>query len=221
MTGLSPEQLAELTDRVREVVGPWERPPVGGPHALPLSTAVVAVLFGLRHNIADDVAAEVFGCSQATGSTVPCISNRSAPKEGHPSNFKSAPLRSPSLKETALSRPANRNSEIFWFPRFWTHAPYRFRTAALGLRSAFTFGVARQPQREDFHRRFVANPRAISHRVKPRLTVNLFKIVSETDHLFENRLPRRPGWRQKVIARGRIGIMRDDTCYHSCRHIHR
>jgi hypothetical protein len=33
---------------------------------LPLFTALVAVLFGLRHNVADDVVAEMFGCSQAT-----------------------------------------------------------------------------------------------------------------------------------------------------------
>lgn len=66
MTGLSAGQLAELVDRVREVVGPWEKPPVGRPHALPLVTAVVAVLFGLRQNLPDDVVAEVFGCSQAT-----------------------------------------------------------------------------------------------------------------------------------------------------------
>jgi hypothetical protein len=61
MTGLSMGQLSELVDRVREVVGPWESPAVGRPHVLPLFAAVVAVLFGLRHNLA-----EVFGCSQAT-----------------------------------------------------------------------------------------------------------------------------------------------------------
>jgi hypothetical protein len=33
---------------------------------LPLVTAVVAVLFGLRQNLPDDVVAEMFGCSQAT-----------------------------------------------------------------------------------------------------------------------------------------------------------
>jgi hypothetical protein len=67
MTGLSAGQLTELVDRVREVVGPeWEHPTVGRPHVLPLFTAVVAVSFGLRHNMADEVVAEVFGCSQAT-----------------------------------------------------------------------------------------------------------------------------------------------------------
>jgi hypothetical protein len=66
MTGLSRGQLTDLVDRVREVVGPWENPPVGRPHVLSLPTAVVAVLFGLRHNMPDGVLAEVFGCSQAT-----------------------------------------------------------------------------------------------------------------------------------------------------------
>lgn len=66
MTGLHAGQLADLVDRVREIVGPWENPPVGRPHVLPLPAAVVAVLFGLRHNVPDDVVAEVFGCSQAT-----------------------------------------------------------------------------------------------------------------------------------------------------------
>jgi DDE superfamily endonuclease len=67
MTGLSPEQLAELVARVREVVGEeWEKPAVGRPHVLPLFTAVVAALFGLRHNLPDEVVAEVFGAAQAT-----------------------------------------------------------------------------------------------------------------------------------------------------------
>jgi DDE superfamily endonuclease len=67
MTGLSAGQLAELVGRVREIVGTeWEQPTVGRPHVLPLFAAVVAVLFGLRHNMPDDVVGEVFGCSQAT-----------------------------------------------------------------------------------------------------------------------------------------------------------
>jgi hypothetical protein len=67
MTGLPSDRLADLTSRVREIVGDeWEKPPVGRPHVLPLPTAVVAVLFGLRHNLPDEVVAEVFGCSQAT-----------------------------------------------------------------------------------------------------------------------------------------------------------
>src|SRR6266508_1484262 len=67
MTGLRAGQLAELVGRVREIVGTeWEAPAVGRPHMLPLFAAVVAVLFGLRHNLPDDVVSEVFGCSQAT-----------------------------------------------------------------------------------------------------------------------------------------------------------
>jgi hypothetical protein len=68
MTGLSAEQLAELVARVREVVGvgDWEHPRMGRPPVLPLVQAVVAVLFGFRHNLPDEVVAEVFGVSQAT-----------------------------------------------------------------------------------------------------------------------------------------------------------
>lgn len=66
MTGLTTGQLADLVSRVREVAGPWENPPVGRPHVLALPAAVVAVLFGLRHNVADDVVGEIFGCSQST-----------------------------------------------------------------------------------------------------------------------------------------------------------
>ncbi|WP_018803900.1 transposase family protein [Salinispora arenicola] len=67
MTGLPAGRLADLIDRIREIVGDeWEKPPVGRPHVLPLPTAVIAVLFGLRHNLSDEVLGEVFGCSQAT-----------------------------------------------------------------------------------------------------------------------------------------------------------
>ena len=67
MTGLRAGQLADLIGRVREIVGyEWQEPPIGRPHVLPLPEAVVAVLFGLRHNLPDEVVAEVFGCSQAT-----------------------------------------------------------------------------------------------------------------------------------------------------------
>ena len=66
MTGLSRRQLADFIGRVREVVGPWENPPVGRPHVLPLPAAVMAVLFGLRHSMPDDLLGEVFACSQAT-----------------------------------------------------------------------------------------------------------------------------------------------------------
>ena len=67
MTGLPTDRLADLIGRVREVVGEeWEKPPIGRPHVLPLPTAIIAVLFGLRHNLSDEVVAEVFDCSQAT-----------------------------------------------------------------------------------------------------------------------------------------------------------
>jgi hypothetical protein len=67
MTGLTAGQLTELVSRVREVVGSeWDKPTVGRPHVLSLFSAVVAVLFGLRRNLADEVVAEVFTCSQAT-----------------------------------------------------------------------------------------------------------------------------------------------------------
>lgn len=67
MTGLQTDRLVDLIGRVREIVGDeWEKPPVGRPHVLPLPTAVTAVLFGLRHNLPDEVLGEVFGCSQAT-----------------------------------------------------------------------------------------------------------------------------------------------------------
>ncbi len=67
MTGLPEERLSDLIGRVREIVGvEWEKPAVGRPHVLPLPTAVIAVLFGLRHNLSDEVLGEIFGCSQAT-----------------------------------------------------------------------------------------------------------------------------------------------------------
>ena len=68
MTGLPTGWLADLIGRVREIVGDeWEKPPVGRPHVLPLPTAVIAVLFGLRHNMGDEVVAEVFGVCRAAG----------------------------------------------------------------------------------------------------------------------------------------------------------
>lgn len=67
MTGLQAGRLADLIGRVREIVGDeWEKPPVGRPHVLPLPTAVIAVLSGLRRNQPDEVLGEMFGCSQAT-----------------------------------------------------------------------------------------------------------------------------------------------------------
>jgi hypothetical protein len=65
MPGVSTRQFTDLVGRVWEVVGLWENPLAGRPHVLILPAAVVAVLFGLRHDVADDVVGEVFGCSQA------------------------------------------------------------------------------------------------------------------------------------------------------------
>ncbi|WP_255435911.1 transposase family protein [Salinispora sp. H7-4] len=65
-TGRPSDRLADLIGRVCEIADEeWEKPPVGRPHVLPLPTAVIAVLFGLRHNMSDEVVAGVFGCSQA------------------------------------------------------------------------------------------------------------------------------------------------------------
>lgn len=64
MTGLSAEQFDALTTEVAALVD-WDAP-TGRPHALPLRTALVAVLFVLRHNLPEDVTGELFGCSTAT-----------------------------------------------------------------------------------------------------------------------------------------------------------
>jgi len=64
MTGLSPEQFAWLAAEVAALVD-WDAP-TGRPRALPLATALVMVLFLLRHNLAEDATGELFGCSTAT-----------------------------------------------------------------------------------------------------------------------------------------------------------
>jgi hypothetical protein len=64
--GLSNIERKALVGRGgREVVGPWAQPAVGRLHVLPLATTVITVLFGLRHNVPDDVVREAFGFSQA------------------------------------------------------------------------------------------------------------------------------------------------------------
>ncbi len=65
MTGLAQEQVADLVTEVSARVGVWQ-PPVGHPRAMGLYRAVVLTLFLLRHNNSQDVAGELFGCSQAT-----------------------------------------------------------------------------------------------------------------------------------------------------------
>lgn len=64
MTGLSDEQFAWLAGEVAALVD-WNAP-TGRPKSLPLVTALVMVLFLLRHNLPEDAAAELFGCSTAT-----------------------------------------------------------------------------------------------------------------------------------------------------------
>jgi hypothetical protein len=62
MTGLNPNQVDALVARI-EAAGHW---PSGRRRAMPLYPAVVVVLAYLRHNQAQDVLGEVFGCSQPT-----------------------------------------------------------------------------------------------------------------------------------------------------------
>jgi hypothetical protein len=64
MTGLDQEQVDWLHEQLASMVE-WDAP-VGRPRALPLYTAVVMVLFALRHNLPPDVLAEVFGCGSTT-----------------------------------------------------------------------------------------------------------------------------------------------------------
>lgn len=64
MTGLAQEQVDWLYEQLEATVV-WDAP-TGRPHALSLYTALVVVLFGLRHNMANDVVGELFGCSGST-----------------------------------------------------------------------------------------------------------------------------------------------------------
>jgi hypothetical protein len=64
MTGLAGEQVGWLYSELREIVE-WV-PVTGRPRALSLYAALVAVLFSLRQNLADDVVGELFGCSGDT-----------------------------------------------------------------------------------------------------------------------------------------------------------
>jgi DDE superfamily endonuclease len=64
MTGLDQEQVDWLYEQLASLME-WDAP-TGRPRALPLYTALVMVLFGLRQNLAADVLAEVFGCGSTT-----------------------------------------------------------------------------------------------------------------------------------------------------------
>jgi hypothetical protein len=64
MTGLDREQVDWLYEQLDTMLQ-WDAP-TGRPRALPLYTALVMVLFGLRHNLPPDVLAELFGCGSST-----------------------------------------------------------------------------------------------------------------------------------------------------------
>ncbi|GAB3802881.1 IS5/IS1182 family transposase [Micromonospora zhanjiangensis] len=64
MTGLSREQVDRLHAEL-DLILDWQSP-LGRPKVLPLYTALVMVLFQLRHNLPEDACAEVFGCATAT-----------------------------------------------------------------------------------------------------------------------------------------------------------
>src|SRR5262245_54184890 len=64
MTGLDREQVDWLHEQVAAMTV-WDAV-TGRPRALPLYTAVVMVLFALRHNLPPDVLGELFGCGSTT-----------------------------------------------------------------------------------------------------------------------------------------------------------
>jgi hypothetical protein len=64
MTGLTQGQVDWLYEQLAATVV-WDAP-TGRPRVLTLYTALVVVLFALRHNLPDDVIGELFGCSGDT-----------------------------------------------------------------------------------------------------------------------------------------------------------
>lgn len=64
MTGLDREQVDWLHEQLAVMVV-WQAP-TGRPRVLPLYTALVMVLFALRHNLPPDVLGELFGCGSTT-----------------------------------------------------------------------------------------------------------------------------------------------------------
>jgi hypothetical protein len=64
MTGLDQEQVDWLYEQLEAMIT-WDAP-TGRPHALTLYTALIIVLFSLRHNLAVDVLGELFGCGATT-----------------------------------------------------------------------------------------------------------------------------------------------------------
>lgn len=64
MPGLDAEQLDELESRVAEQLGePWEKH-AGRPRALSLRQAIIVAVGYMRHNITEEVWADIFGTSQ-------------------------------------------------------------------------------------------------------------------------------------------------------------
>jgi len=69
MTGLSPEQLDLLCDRIADQIGPWQ-PPRGRRRTLDLATAITMTLIWLRHNLSQALLGAFHGISQPTVSRV-------------------------------------------------------------------------------------------------------------------------------------------------------
>src|SRR6266536_1248950 len=69
MTGLSPEQLELLCDRIADQVGSWQ-PPRGRHHALDLASAVTMTLVWVRHNLSQALLGAFYGISQPTVSRI-------------------------------------------------------------------------------------------------------------------------------------------------------
>src|SRR2546421_12460997 len=69
MTGLAQWQVTELVTGVFTLLGGWQRPR-GRRRVVGLYRAVVLALFLLRHDNAQHVAGELFGCSQSTVSRI-------------------------------------------------------------------------------------------------------------------------------------------------------
>jgi hypothetical protein len=65
MTGLPAGQVLELVEAVQRRLGGWQ-PVTGRRRRLGLFDAVVLVLFLMRQNVSQQVAGELFGCSQPT-----------------------------------------------------------------------------------------------------------------------------------------------------------
>jgi hypothetical protein len=69
MTGLDQERVDWLHEQVAQMVE-WDKP-MGCPRVLPLYTAIVMVLFAVRHNLPPDVLREVVRLRVDDGRAVP------------------------------------------------------------------------------------------------------------------------------------------------------